>query len=555
MNRPARAPYTSLFAAAALALGAAACGADEDGPSSATADAGASGGDGGAKGAASDAGVDRSSHVIMEGTAFETEVYVRDSPEPGPTAFVLAGQHGNERAGWEAAERLLDGDPEAGKLVVIPRADQTAIEAEAREGDAGDLNRHWPTGEEPTSEIARAIWAEVERHDPDVVLDLQSSSGIYGQAGDGVGQAVFPTPSGRELATAATERFNEAYIEATDFAETYHFALGSDQEGERPLFSHKIGGDTDAAGFMVQTTRLEISHETEVTWGVAVSLELLEEAGLDMDLGDDALAPPERETAEPDLFWELDREAHNLDVRGHVAIDDPPEPFPFDPEGRALRATFDPDEHPFYGSDMRFDLGERFGARPERAHARFWMLFPEGFEWHDASHGGSKHAGFATHAHGCGAGGSACTGDGFSARMCSTRPGSQHDETGGDAVPLLFQTYDATAAEADLEYGWHDSFSTGGPNLGEWFRVDHYVEMNTPGEDDGVLMVWINGEPVFDKRTHRFRDEDHADLGVQYWRFIDYFGGGWGTPVRQSLYYRNIELWMEESPLVAEPIN
>jgi len=81
---------------------------------------------------------------------------------------------------------------------VVPRADQTAIEAGVYSGDEGSLNDHWRVGREPTAEIARVIWDRFESYQPDIAFDLHSSQGIY-ESGvdDGFGQALYPHPVAR----------------------------------------------------------------------------------------------------------------------------------------------------------------------------------------------------------------------------------------------------------------------------------------------------------------------------------------------------------------------
>src|SRR5437868_9099486 len=45
---------------------------------------------------------------LMAGSAYETSLYIRGSGNPGKVVLVLGGVHGNEPAGWLAAERVID---------------------------------------------------------------------------------------------------------------------------------------------------------------------------------------------------------------------------------------------------------------------------------------------------------------------------------------------------------------------------------------------------------------------------------------------------------------
>ena len=172
----------------------------------------ADGGDGGAE--SDDSQIDHERYSIMEGSEYETTVHVLTAPEEGPTAFVLGGVHGNEVGGIEAAHVATEYEPERGRLVVIPETNRPAVEEETRSGPDGDLNRQFPP-EGPTTELAEAVWGVIEAHDPDYLIDMHTSYGIFCTDEGAVGQAVFPAPVGEapEIATAAVEHVNETYVE------------------------------------------------------------------------------------------------------------------------------------------------------------------------------------------------------------------------------------------------------------------------------------------------------------------------------------------------------
>lgn len=127
-------------------------------------------------------------------------VFSMDSGVEGPTALVVGGVHGDEEAGYLAAEQMLEWEPEAGRLVVLPRANPVAIAHESRSTDYGNLNRNFLAELGPVTPLAEAVWGIVEQTDPDAVLALHESRGIY-DSSSAVGQAVFHSPS--EMATDA----------------------------------------------------------------------------------------------------------------------------------------------------------------------------------------------------------------------------------------------------------------------------------------------------------------------------------------------------------------
>jgi gamma-glutamyltranspeptidase/glutathione hydrolase len=64
----------------------------------------------------------------LEGTQLDAEIFVLDSGQPGATALVMGGTHGNELAGTVAALLLVEsGQVRTGRLIVIPYTNSSAI--------------------------------------------------------------------------------------------------------------------------------------------------------------------------------------------------------------------------------------------------------------------------------------------------------------------------------------------------------------------------------------------------------------------------------------------
>ncbi|WP_293033191.1 succinylglutamate desuccinylase/aspartoacylase family protein [Natronococcus sp.] len=218
---------------------------------------------------------------IMEGTDRETPLFELEAPESGPTAIVFGGIHGGETNGYRAAEEIIGWGIDRGTLVVIPWAEIAAVERNTRDGPEGDLNRKFPSGEEPTTELARALWAEVERYDPDVVLDLHRSRGIYDTHGQWVGQAIFPTGAGDAPADARAviEHMNDEHVPRLMLP--HRFTMGNTLTGSNPLLIHKVGGDLERPGFLVELTDFMLDPATQVRWTEAITERLLERYGLE----------------------------------------------------------------------------------------------------------------------------------------------------------------------------------------------------------------------------------------------------------------------------------
>lgn len=202
---------------------------------------------------------------LFEGTGLETPLYVVEGPEPGPTGFIVGGMHGDELSGYRAAGVVTEWGIERGTLVVLPAANPPAIERERRDGRNGDLNRKFPpTGDEsPTTRLAAGLWSVVLDHDPDWLIDLHSSHGIWDSTEGGVGQAVFPTAvePAQRYAAVTVEAVNETYGLAGELS--YH--VGNLLDGDRPMLAHRAGAVLDLPAFILETTEVA-SLDRQIDW-------------------------------------------------------------------------------------------------------------------------------------------------------------------------------------------------------------------------------------------------------------------------------------------------
>ena len=125
--------------------------------------------------------------LLAEGTAAETQARIDDSGVEGPTIFFVAGTHGNEWAGYYAADELMEEIfPTAGKIIWVPRANILACEIGQRTAeDEVNLNRVYPgdAGASPVEVVAADIWALIEREQPVAVVDMHEGYNFYGVDG------------------------------------------------------------------------------------------------------------------------------------------------------------------------------------------------------------------------------------------------------------------------------------------------------------------------------------------------------------------------------------
>jgi predicted deacylase len=121
-------------------------------------------------------------NLIMKGTKFETELYIIEGVEDGPTIWINGGTHGDEKAGYIAAEKMLSYDLKKGKLIILPRMNKLACEADKRTTSfMNDLNRAFPGKKEGgiTEKLAYSITEKIKEHKPQIIIDLHESRGSY----------------------------------------------------------------------------------------------------------------------------------------------------------------------------------------------------------------------------------------------------------------------------------------------------------------------------------------------------------------------------------------
>jgi len=120
----------------------------------------------------------RTEKVLMEGSPWETIFYKIASPVEGPTVMVIGGIHGDEPAGYMAADEIANWVIDRGTLLVLPRANVPAIEAGTRNAPGEpDLNRVFPGGfdDGPAEEMAAVIMELIIEYEPTWVLDLHEA--------------------------------------------------------------------------------------------------------------------------------------------------------------------------------------------------------------------------------------------------------------------------------------------------------------------------------------------------------------------------------------------
>ncbi len=157
---------------------------------------------------------------ICAGTDYETPVYIIKTDYKEPLIMIVAGTHGNEKAGIKAAEYLKDNlHIERGTLMIIPKANILAYEKCVRYFPPEiNLNRVYPGNPQGNSieKLAYEIFNLMKRYDIVLLVDLHESIEFYNKNPKNYGQTVVIDSNNDylfELGTFLVEEMNKGIIE------------------------------------------------------------------------------------------------------------------------------------------------------------------------------------------------------------------------------------------------------------------------------------------------------------------------------------------------------
>lgn len=173
---------------------------------------------------------------------------------------------------------------------------------------------------------------------------------------------------------------------------------------------------------------------------------------------------------------------------------------------------------------LHYSFDDEHGVEPERMRASYSLYFDKSFQ---PSFNG-KLPGFAGRYGEAGAGGQRANGtNGWSAR------GSFYPPDADGNIPIGNYVYHVDMDEWGTHAEWDVALEPG-----KWHVVDQYIELNTPGEYDGVLRGWVNQNLVYDSNEWCWRDTDK--LKIKEWWGHFYHGGDEPSPRDMHLYVDNL---------------
>ena len=243
---------------------------------------------------------------------------------------------------------------------------------------------------------------------------------------------------------------------------------------------------------------------------------------------------------DPEVFFADGFESRTLDARWNRGMR---APFEFVDEdrkrgfaplsGRALRVTIPRGE--LLGLDLRYRFRDHHGAEPTEVYFRYYLrLAPS---WLLATQGG-KLPGLAGTYGKAGWGGRKWDGaQGWSAR-------GSYGATPPEGHPARGQTLLGTYAYHSGSSGYGEGFGWTGAGLAglvqpdRWYCIEQRLKINTPGREDGVLQVWIDGRMALSREGLRLRDVDALRIEEVWMNF--YHGGTEPAPVEMHAYIDSV---------------
>lgn len=192
-----------------------------------------------------------------------------------------------------------------------------------------------------------------------------------------------------------------------------------------------------------------------------------------------------------------------------------------------------------WAPNENLDSGSTGENDPDSVYSRYHFYFPSDGMLYDptkTSHGAKLPGVAGLYDSGVAKGGTQADGRTWSARMYM-RP--TVESTSNTQFDLYYYVY-----HPDLTGDYGKLYKCDGAyDFGKWHQITTYIKMNTPGQNDAILRGWVNGTQVYNNETFRFRDENNPDVGVtRAYAAYTYWGGSWGTPQNQYIYFKDFKL-------------
>ena len=185
--------------------------------------------------------------------------------------------------------------------------------------------------------------------------------------------------------------------------------------------------------------------------------------------------------------------------------------------------------------DMRYNFQQEIGDEPDEIYFRYYLRLAE--SWYPKREGGKLPGISGTYGI-AGWGGRTSDGyNGWSARGAFSFTVADNNPLAG-LHPIGTYCY---YADMEDRYGdiwiWNKGYH-GFLENNRWYSIEQYLKLNTPGEKNGILRAWVDGELAFERTDIRFRHVDKLKI-EEIWMNV-YHGGTSPSPYAQHLFIDNV---------------
>ena len=187
-----------------------------------------------------------------------------------------------------------------------------------------------------------------------------------------------------------------------------------------------------------------------------------------------------------------------------------------------------------YGASYRYLFQEQLGEEPEEIYFRYYLRFAS--DW-DPVKGGKLPGIGGTYGRAAYAG---ITSDGYNGWSSRGLFNGQRDD-GRTGIGSYCYHVDQAGKYGD-SWPWRIDL-LGYLENNRWYCVEHYVQLNTPMKNDGILRGWVDGELAFERNDMRWRDT--ADLKIDCVWLEVYHGGKWKPETDNHLFFDNVVISRE----------
>ncbi len=215
-----------------------------------------------------------------------------------------------------------------------------------------------------------------------------------------------------------------------------------------------------------------------------------------------------------------------------IDVDSPFEEFqPL--QGKALRARIAKGSTTALNTVFKF--AEQIRHEPEEVYFRYYLRLAD--DWNQTVQGGKLPGISGTYGR-AGWGGRKSNGhNGWSARGLFKMTVPAGNPLAG-RTPIGFYCYHADMKDSyGTNWIWNQDYR-GYLETNRWYAIEQYCRLNTPGQANGVLRAWVDGQAAFEKTDVRFRLTDELKI-EQVWMNV-YHGGTIPSPRDQHLFIDNV---------------